>query len=496
MEAGSVIGTILSGRYKLESKLGSGGMSTVYLARDETLERWVAVKVLHREISDQPDQIERFRREARAAAQLSHPNVVAVIDAGEDGGHPYIVFEYVEGETLKHRIENLGRLPLSEAAAYAIEIGRGLAIAHARRLVHRDVKPQNVLIDSEGRAKVTDFGIARELESKGLTATGRVLGTTDYVSPEQAMGHVVDARSDIYSLGVVLFEMLTGDVPFHAESLVGVAMKHVNEPMPDVQHRRREVSAALAAVVETATVKEPTQRYADMPAMLRDLEAALEVEVARAGESTGEATTVLESVPRRRRRVLTRRRVSWAGALIVVAAAAAALLVAALTGEEGPSRESTPAGSPVKIQSVGDFDPPPGGDGDEHSGEVNLATDGNPDVTAWTTETYQAPVVEDAVGKPGVGIYVDAGEPVDATAMRVLSLLSGWDAAVYAATSGPPDDLAGWGEPVGEVTNAEEEETIDLEAPAESRYFLLWFTQLGDSGEGYRVEISDVRLLS
>src|SRR5436189_281092 len=176
-------GTLLAGRYRLESKLGSGGMSTVYLARDETLERWVAIKLLHREISDQPDQLERFRREARAVAQLSNPNVVAVIDAGEDGGFPYIVLEFVEGETLKQRIDRLGRLPVDEAAAYAIEIGRGLAAAHARRLVHRDVKPQNVLIDGEGRAKVTDFGIARSLESDGLTTTGRVLGTTDYVAP-------------------------------------------------------------------------------------------------------------------------------------------------------------------------------------------------------------------------------------------------------------------------------------------------------------------------
>ena len=294
---------MLSGRYRLESKLGSGGMSTVYLARDETLERWVAAKVLHREISDQPDQIERFRREARAVAQVSHPNVVAVIDAGEDGGRPYIVFEYVEGETLKERIDRSGRLPYDEAAAYAIEVGRGLGAAHARRLVHRDVKPQNVLIDSEGRAKVTDFGIARELEQDGLTATGRVLGTTDYVSPEQAMGKEVDARSDIYSLGVLLYEMLTGDVPFKADNLVGVAMKHVNEQMPNVQKVRPGVSSALAAVVERATQKDVDKRYPDMAAMLADLEAALEVEVSRAGRSTGEATTVLDSVSSTRRKL-------------------------------------------------------------------------------------------------------------------------------------------------------------------------------------------------
>src|SRR5918996_2323292 len=302
----SMIGTVLSGRYRLEAKLGSGGMSTVYLARDETLDRPVAVKVMHREMSEQEDQLQRFRQEARAVAKLTHPNVVAVIDAGEDGGHPYIVFEYVKGENLKQRIKRLGPLEPQEALAYAIEIARGLVVAHGRNMVHRDVKPQNVLIDAEGRAKVTDFGIARQLEQQGLTATGRVLGTTDYVSPEQAMGHGVDARSDIYSLGVVLYEMLTGDVPFHAETLVGVAMKHVNEAMPETEERRPEVSAALAAVVETATAKDPDERYPDMPTMLRDLEGALEVEVARSGRSGGEVTTVLESVPPPRRRLLTR----------------------------------------------------------------------------------------------------------------------------------------------------------------------------------------------
>ena len=172
------------------------------------------------------------------------------------------MFEYVEGETLKDRIRRLGRLPVAEAVAYAIEIGRALECAHAHMLVHRDVKPQNVLIDPDGRAKVTDFGIARSLEAQGLTATGRVLGTTDYVSPEQALGHEVTAQSDIYSLGIVLYEMLTGEAPFKADTQVAVAMKHVREPLPDVQRRRPEISAALAAVVERATAKETRNRYA------------------------------------------------------------------------------------------------------------------------------------------------------------------------------------------------------------------------------------------
>jgi eukaryotic-like serine/threonine-protein kinase len=494
--AGSLIGTALSGRYRLESKLGSGGMSTVFLARDETLERWVAVKVMHREISDQPDQIERFRREARAVAQLSHPNVVAVIDAGEDGGYPYIVFEYVEGETLKQRIDRLGRLPVDEAAAYAIEIGRGLAAAHARGMVHRDVKPQNALIDAEGRAKVTDFGIARTLESDGLTKTGRVLGTTDYVSPEQAMGHNVDARSDIYSLGVLLYEMLTGEVPFRAETLVGVAMKHVNEQIPDVQRRRPEISSALAAVVERATFKDVSKRYPDMSAFLADLEGALEVEVARSGTSHGQATNVLDAVPSRRK-LLTPRRVSAAGVGLVLAATAAALLIAALTGSKEKSGGNTAvaSGIPIPLQTASDFDPPPG-DGTEHPEELHNAIDKDPS-TAWTTETYQTtPVIQDSVGKPGVGLIVGTSKPVAARTMTIRSAEGGWDARIYGSLT-RPTSLDGWGSSIGSVSGASTDQTIQL-TETNARYFLIWITKLSPTTVpgGYNVEIDEVTLNS
>src|SRR5664279_5622985 len=249
----TILGTSLNGRYRLEARIAAGGMSTVYRALDETLERQVAVKLMNREIASDSDQLERFRREARAVAKLSHPHVVGVIDAGEDEGRPYIVFEYVEGETLEERIGRLGRLPIAEAVAYTIEIARALVAAHARHIVHRDVKPQNVLIDEEGSAKVTDFGIARTLDEEGLTADGRVLGTTDYVSPEQALGRPVTGQSDLYAVGIVLYEMLTGEVPFKGDNQVAGAMKHVREALPDVQSKRPEVSSALAAVVDTAT---------------------------------------------------------------------------------------------------------------------------------------------------------------------------------------------------------------------------------------------------
>ena len=293
----TLLGTTLSGRYRLEARIGAGGMSTVYRALDETLQRQVAIKLMNREVASDSDQLERFRREARAVAQLSHPHVVGVIDAGEDESRPYIVFEYVEGETLKDRIRRQGRLPINEAVAYAIEIARALGAAHARHIVHRDVKPQNVLIDEEGSAKVTDFGIARTLDEEGLTADGRVLGTTDYVSPEQALGQRVTGQSDLYSLGVVLYEMLTGEVPFKGENQVAVAMKHVRQQMPDVQAKRPEVSAALAAVVDTATAKRQEDRYANDAEFIADLEDALAIETARAGSATGEVTSVLRTLP-------------------------------------------------------------------------------------------------------------------------------------------------------------------------------------------------------
>src|ERR1700742_4042489 len=296
----TLLGTTLNDRYRLEARIGAGGMSTVYRALDETLQRQVAIKLMNREITSDSDQLERFRREARAVAQLSHPHIVGVIDAGEDEGRPYIVFEYVEGETLKDRIRRMGRLPITEAVAYAIEISRALGAAHARHIVHRDVKPQNVLLDPEGSAKVTDFGIARTLEEEGLTADGRVLGTTDYVSPEQALGQDVTGQSDFYSLGVVLYEMLTGEVPFTGESQVAVAMKHVREAMPDVQLKRPEISAALASVVDTATAKRLDERYADDAELIADLEDVLAIETARSGNVTGEVTTVLRTLPSRK----------------------------------------------------------------------------------------------------------------------------------------------------------------------------------------------------
>jgi eukaryotic-like serine/threonine-protein kinase len=495
----SQVGTLLNGRYRLDAQIGAGGMSTVYRAFDTVLERQVAIKLMHREIASDSDQLERFRREARAVAQLNHPHIVTVIDAGEDASTPYIVFEYVEGETLKDRIRRYGRLPVNEAVAYAIEIARALGAAHERGIVHRDVKPQNVLIDEEGSAKVTDFGIARTLDQEGLTADGRVLGTTDYVSPEQALGHPVTGQSDLYSLGIVLFEMLTGDVPFKGENQVAVAMKHVREQFPDVQMRRPEVSSALAAVLDRATAKDVERRYADDREFIADLEDALAIETARSGQATGETTAVLRTLSPSARRRLPQRVIHPVRILIALGVIAGAVVLALVlladrtergTGQPRDVRPPAAGLKPVSLaqSGAGDFDPPPG-DGHEHTAQVRAVLDRDPN-TRWSTESYQGD--QFPPGKQGVGLYIDAKPSAAARVMQIRTPQIGWEGQVYVAKSGPPKTLDGW-QQVADFTVTDKTQRIDLDTARQRfRYYLIWITKLPPGKEN--VEISEVLL--
>jgi serine/threonine-protein kinase len=485
----TLLGTTLSSRYRLEARIGAGGMSTVYRALDETLQRRVAVKLLNREVVTDSAQLERFRREARAVAQLSHPHIVGVIDAGEDEGRPYIVFEYVEGETLKERIRRGGRLPIPEAVAYAIEIARALGAAHARHIVHRDVKPQNVLIDEEGSCKVTDFGIARTLDEEGLTADGRVLGTTDYVSPEQALGQAVTGQSDLYSLGVVLYEMLTGEVPFRGDSQVAVAMKHVREMLPDIQAKRPEVSAALAAVIDRATAKRLQDRYANDAELIADLEDVLAIETARTGDAGGQVTSVLETLPPRTRsrvpfqvRYPLRSVLLGLVALAIIAGVATWLALRAHHGTGPPGAEKAPSPKLVPVslcQNCAHDYNPFGLDGSktQNPGQVGLAIDGNPQ-TAWQTEQYYS----GTLGKPGVGIYVDANPGVKARAVVLLTSTPGWSVEIWARNTTPnpntfPVNPNGWTQ-VGHAPYVHHTQRIRLTGTARYRYYLVWITRL------------------
>src|SRR5919106_1600982 len=266
---------ILNDRYEVQTTLGRGGMAQVYRATDRVLGRAVAVKILSRRFSSDEKFVARFRREAQASAGLNHPHVVSVFDTGSHDGVHYIVMEYVEGETLGALLARDGPLPPDRAGRIAADVAAALESAHQKGLVHRDVKPGNVMIDHDGRVKVVDFGIARAAADDTLTQTGLVLGTAAYLSPEQARGDKVDARSDIYSLGCVLYEMMTGRTPFVADSSVAMAYSHVNEEPRPPSEKRPEVPPELDAVVMRALEKEPSQRFASAAEMRAALLASL-----------------------------------------------------------------------------------------------------------------------------------------------------------------------------------------------------------------------------
>lgn len=485
----TLLGTRLNGRYRLDARIATGGMSEVYRAFDETLEREVAIKLMNREVGADSDQLERFRREARAVAQLNHPHIVGVIDAGEDLNRPYIVFEYVEGETLKERIRREGRLEIGEAIAYAIEIARALGAAHSQHIVHRDVKPQNVLIDAEGSAKVTDFGIARTLEEDGLTADGRVLGTTDYVAPEQALGRPVTGQSDIYSLGIVLYEMLTGEVPYTGENQVAVAMKHVREALPDIQTKRPEVSAALASVVDRATAKDPEDRYAGDTDLIADLEDVLGIETARSGSATGEMTAVLRTLPSAaQRRVPLRVRRPWAMAAIAIVAlaligGALAWLVPRAHHGTGKLNQAPPKAAPQQVQLCGTCAHAynPLGTTPQNPQSAGFAIDNNP-ADEWTTVNYYSHVLLEQ----GIGLYVDAQPKTTVRDIRLLTSTPGFDAQFYASDTTPPA-TGGWPgswTQVGSQNDIQNNQTIPLSSGSNAyRYWLVWITKLPPAQE-------------
>src|SRR5262245_51100420 len=283
-------GTLFAGRYRLGRKLGSGGMADVWLAEDQELGRRVAVKILHERYASDEQFVERFRREATNAAALSHPNIVSIFDRGEAEGSYFIVMEYVEGRTLKELVVTRGPCPVPVAISYVRQLLAALRYAHRNGIIHRDIKPHNVIVDHEGRVKVADFGIARAGTSQ-ITEAGSIIGTAQYLSPEQARGAPVEESSDLYSTGVVLYELLTGAVPFTGETPVEIAMKHISHAPEAPSAHRNEIPHDLDLVVLRALAKEPADRYRSAQEMDRDLELVARGEAV--GRETEEAATMV-----------------------------------------------------------------------------------------------------------------------------------------------------------------------------------------------------------
>ncbi len=319
----SVEERVFGQRYRVTEKIGSGGMADVYKAVDDVLGRTVALKVLHAHYATDPDFVARFRQEAQAAANLSHPNIVNIYDWGKEGDTYYIVMEYVRGTDLKTLLNEKGPFPAAKAAEYAAQVCAALSVAHGYDIVHRDIKPHNIVLTPDGTVKVMDFGIARAANST-MTQTGSVLGTAHYVSPEQAQGRPLGPQSDLYSLGVVLYELTTGRVPFDGDSPVAVALKQVNEDPVPPRELNPDIPPSMEAVILRAMQKDPADRYASAEEMKRDLQ---RVASGRMVESVAGATTVMPAVARtaresdRIRQVPQKRNVwPWIGVGVLVIA--------------------------------------------------------------------------------------------------------------------------------------------------------------------------------
>jgi predicted Ser/Thr protein kinase len=488
-------GDLVADRYELEELCGTGGMSSVFRAYDRQLERRVAIKILHEHYAADPEYLERFRREARAVAKLSHPNIVTVIDRGDDDGRQYIVFEHVEGENLKELVLRSGRLPVRRALELALDVADGLAFAHDHGLVHRDVKPQNVLLSREGEVKVTDFGIARSLHMEhGVTQTGTVLGTGEYLAPEQASGKPVSAATDVYSLGVVLWELLAGEVPFVGENFVAVALRHVNEPPPSLRERRPDVTPRLEAAVERALAKDPARRFPSMTVFAGELQACLaEVEGEPAPPPAPEDLELTRvtppapapaRVPARRRQPRApararRRRLPYVLLALVVAGAAFAAVVLLGGAGHGGTSGGGGSGAAVQLHGLSGYDPQ--GTGGEHDELAGGATDGS-QATAWTTETYGS---QDFGGlKNGVGLTLAAAGPVKLAQLTVKTPTPGFTAEIQASDSPSGGFTADSSSQVVTGTT-----TFTLNGRT-ATYYVVWITQLPPTGG--KAEISEV----
>ncbi|MBW3574071.1 MAG: protein kinase [Actinobacteria bacterium] len=510
-------GALVGGRYRLVARVAEGGMAEVWEAVDEVLTRPVAVKILLPHLVADTAFVTRFRREAIAAARLSDPHIVSVYDTCSDAGVEAIVMELVRGTTLRRLLDERGRLPAPQAVHIAVQIADALHHAHACGLIHRDVKPGNILLSDDDRVLVADFGIAKAAEaSADLTEVGQVVGTAKYLSPEQVAGAPLDARSDVYALGVVLYEMVCGRAPFTGRNATTTAMARLtSDPMP-MRQVCGDVPPALEQVVLRAMARQPEDRFAsaaELRGALARLDLGADATVVRPAAGRDDATTVAPTDRRAGREHRPRPAPGrpagrspgpgrpWVvpTALVVVIAATLAVVGVLLArtelgrgvfggGGDGNRPPAAGAGSGVAITSVRSFDP--FGQGGEHDNELAGLLDDLPD-TAWTTEEYRR---RDLGGlKPGVGLVLTLARATELDALAVTSPTRNWAASVYVADTAP-SDLDGWGQPVTSQEGIAGDVTFDL-AGRRGAAVLLWITDLGEGAGGrFTTAITSVRL--
>ncbi|MEJ7584044.1 MAG: protein kinase [Acidimicrobiales bacterium] len=489
-------GRHLAGRYRFGRPVASGGMATVWEAQDETLTRPVAIKVLHTHLAADHSFVTRFRAEAISAARLSHPSIVSIYDTWSGDGLEAIVMELVRGTTLRHLLDQRGPLPVAEAVTIANHIAAALEAAHRGGIVHRDIKPANVLLSTDGRVLVTDFGIAKATEGADLTTEQTMLGTAKYLAPEQVESGPVDGRTDLYALGVVLYEMLCGRVPFQAETEAATALARLHRrPDPPSSHRP-ELPPMVEAIVLCCLARAPEDRYPDAGAVRLALASAdIHVRPASttpaAGADRAPPPPVVAQPPSPgfaapppappiATRHGRRSRTGWLlmGGLVLVAMVVAGTL--ALRIATRVDRRPRP----VAIATAKAFDPF-AGDG-EHDGEAALAVDGEAD-TAWNTETYR----QEALGKPGVGLVLRLRGKPSVGSVTVLSPSTGWSASIYTVEADPGGDLDSWGRAVTSQERITAGTSVLRFEDRRATAVLLWITALGPNR---RVTVSDVSL--
>ncbi len=508
-------GRLLAGRYRLGVLIASGGMAQVWQGTDEVLQRQVAVKVLHAHLAADATFVTRFRQEAVAAARLAHPGIVAIYDTCSDNGLEAIVMELVAGPTLRQRLDDRNPIDPWQAAGLAAQVAEALDAAHRAGLVHRDIKPANVLLCGDGRVKVADFGIAKAVADADLTQPGLMVGTAKYLAPEQVRGEPVDGRTDLYSLGIVLYEMLCGRPPFKADTDAATALARLHHDPLLPRQVRAGVPKSLEDIVCRAMARDPNDRFATAA----DLRAALLAAGATPSPATDLSATTLaaspevpsqawlpasepsgSALPPQPTPSFRQTERSWLVPTMLVVLVAVSLGIAGLLlGRSGAGRliddvrnviggGGGAAQTQLEVTGAAAFDP--AGDGSENNELASYIADDDPD-TAWRTEGYDNRDITHL--KPGVGIVVTLAESASLDRLELQSRTNDWRIVVYVAST-PASDLAGWGEPVAATrglrsgTNA-----VDLHG-ARGAAVLIWIVDRGDGQGRAPAEIQEARL--